>query len=152
MAIQNEQDIHIIANLLKSMELFSTLDESEHAEVIKHITMDYLPSNHVLFKEGDPGNSMYIIKSGIIRIYHPGETPSFDKVVAMLGDGDFFGEMALLSETTRNANAMVVEPTQLFIIKKEDFLKLISENPKIAEKISAEFLERVKKNTREKNA
>lgn len=151
MALQNEQDIHIIATLLKSIPLFETLSETDHAEIIKHITMDYLPAAYDIFKEGEAGDKMYVIKSGIVRIYHAGETASFDQELAMLGDNDFFGEMALIDETPRNASAKTVEPTQVFILKKEDFLKLISENPTMAEKISKEFLDRIKKNTRDKN-
>ncbi|MCC7432145.1 cyclic nucleotide-binding domain-containing protein [Candidatus Peregrinibacteria bacterium] len=149
---QNEQDLHIVANLLKSIPLFETLNEAQHAEIIKHISMEYYPENHLLFQVGDPGTCMYIIKNGIVRIYQAGETASFDKEIAMLGDNDFFGEMALISDQPRNANAKVVQDAQLFVIKKEDFLKLISENPEIAERISKEFLDRVKVNTREKNA
>ena len=145
---QNEQDLHIIANLLKTIPLFETLDEHMHAEIIKHINLEYYPENFVLFKEGDLGDKMYIIKTGIVRIFHAGETASFDKELAMLGDNDFFGEMALISEVPRNATARTVEPTQVFIIKKEDFLNLISQNPEVAERISKEFLERIKTNAR----
>jgi len=148
---QTEQDLHIVANLLKSIELFRELDENLHAELIKHVTLDYYPENFVIFKEGEPGDKMFIIKSGIVRIYHAGETPSFDKDLAMLADNDFFGEMALISDTARNATAKTVEPTQVFIIKKTDFLNLISTNPAMAEKFSKEFLSRVKTNTREQN-
>lgn len=149
---QNEQDLHIMANLLKTIPLFATLDEQMHAEIIKHATMEYFPENHIIFNEGEAADRMFIIKSGIVRIYHAGETASFDKDVAMLGDNDFFGEMALISESTRNATAKTVEPTQVFQIKKDDFINLISTNPAVAEKISKEFLDRVKMNTREKNA
>jgi CRP/FNR family transcriptional regulator len=149
---QNEQDIHIMANLLKTIPLFETLDEQMHGEIIKHAIMEYYPENHQLFKEGDAADCMYIIKSGIVRIYHAGETASFDKELAMLGDNDFFGEMALISESPRNATAKTVQATQVFIIKKEDFIKLISINPAVAEKISKELLDRVRQNTREKHA
>lgn len=145
---QNEQDLQIIANILQKIPLFTELNPDESKEVIKKITMDYFPENHILFKEGDAGDKMYIIKSGIVRIFHAGATPSFDKEVAMLGDNDFFGEMALISETTRNATATVVEAAQLFILSKEDMLKLIAENPSIAAKISNEFLKRLKENMR----
>ncbi len=148
MANQNEQDLHIMANLLKTIPLFETLDEQAHAEIIRHAMMEYYPGGHTLFKEGDQADCMYIIKSGMVRIYHAGETASFDQQLAMLGDNDFFGEMALVSESVRNATAQTVEPTQAFIIKKDDFIKLISTNPAVAEKISRELLDRVKQNAR----
>lgn len=152
MAEQNEQDLHIVANLLKSIDLFKELDEQVHAEIIKHITLDYFPAEFVIFKEGEVGDKMFIIKTGMVKIYHAGDSPSFDKEVAILGDNDFFGEMALFEESPRNATAKTLEPTQVFILKKEDFINLISSNPKVAEKVSKEFLDRVKENIREKNA
>jgi CRP-like cAMP-binding protein len=145
---QNEQDLQTITRILQNIPLFAELNSDENKEVIKKITMDYFPENHILFKEGDAGDKMYIIKTGIVRIFLAGDTPSFDKEVAMLGDNDFFGEMALISDTNRNATAKVVEASQLFILSKEDMLKLISENPSIAAKISNEFLKRLKADMR----
>lgn len=152
MADQNEQDLHIVANLLKTIELFKELDEQVHAEIIKHVTLDYYPAEFVIFKEGELGDKMFIIKNGMVKIYHEGESASFDKEIAILGDNDFFGEMALFEENPRNATAKTLEPTQVFILKKEDFLNLVSSNPKVAEIVSKEFLDRVKENIREKNA
>jgi len=148
MTQQNEQDLQIITNILKKIPLFAELNADENKEVIKKITMDYVPENTILFKEGDVGDKMYVIQKGIVRIFHEGETASFDKEVAMLGDNDFFGEMALFSEVPRNATAKVVEASQLFILSKEDMHKLISENPSIAAKLSGEFLKRLKENMR----
>ncbi len=148
MSQQNEQDLQTIANILQKIPLFAELNTEESREVIKKITMDYLPENHLLFTEGDAGDKMYIIKTGKVRIYHVGETASFDQEIALLGDNDFFGEMALISDTPRNATAKVLEAAQLFILSKEDMLKLISENPSIAAKISNEFMKRLKANMR----
>lgn len=149
---QSEQDIHIVANMLRAIELFKDLDEQAHSEIIQHVSLDYLPENHVLFNEGEPGDRMFFIKTGMIKIYHPGVSESFEKELAILGDGDFFGEMSLISDEPRNASAKTLEPTEIFIFKKEDFLNLISSNPKVAEVISKEFLDRVKQNLRDKNA
>ncbi len=60
--------------------------------------------------------------------------------------------MALFEEHPRNATAKTLEPTQVFILKKQDFIDLISSNPKVAEIVSKEFLARVKENVREENA
>lgn len=149
MSQQNEQDLQTIANILRKIPLFAELNDDENKAVISKITMDYFPENHLLFKEGDSGDKMYVIKNGIVRIFHEGVSASFDKEVAMLGDNDFFGEMSLISDTPRNATAKVVEASQLFILSKAAMLELISENPSIAAKISNEFLRRLKSNMRE---
>lgn len=149
---QNEQDLHIITNLLKKIQLFEGLDEQLQAEIIKHINLEYYPENFVLFREGDIGDKMYIIKSGNVRIFHAGETPSFDREIALLGENEFFGEMALISDVPRNATARTTQTTETFTLKKVDFLNLISTDPSFATQVSKEFLDRVKANIREKNA
>lgn len=150
--MDNQQDLHTITNILKQIPLLKELNEQDHQEIIKHIKMEYYPKGHLIFKEGDEATTMYIIKSGIVRIFHAGETASFDKEVAMLADNDFFGEMALISEQPRNANAQVVEDAQVFTLKKEDLIKLISENPNFAASVSGEFLKRFKSNMRQEKS
>jgi len=152
MTHQSEQDLHTMVNILQKIDLFKGLNEEENKEVIKKINLEYYPENHLLFSEGEFGNKMYIIKTGIVRIFHQGDGPSFDKEIAMLGDNDFFGEMALIGDAIRNATAKVVEAIQVFVLSKEDLIKLVSENPSIAAKISTEFLDRFKSNMRGENS
>lgn len=66
--------------------------------------------------------------------------------VANLSDNDFFGEMAILSEKPRNATAKTMEDCEVFVLKKEDFIKLVASNPNMASRISSEFLKRMKIN------
>ncbi len=139
------QDISIVTNILKQIPLFENLDEVANQEVIKHITLQFYPHKHIVFNEGDEGDAFYIIKNGIVRIYHPGED---EKDVAMLGENDYFGEMALISDNPRNATAKVEEDSEMFRLMKADLIKLISENEDFAAKISNTYLNRYKKNDR----
>ncbi|MBN2378888.1 Crp/Fnr family transcriptional regulator [candidate division WOR-3 bacterium] len=83
-----------------------------------------------LFKEGDTGEVMYFIRKGKIKISIGQEDQ--EKVLAILKDGDFFGEMAVLDGSPRNADASAIEETDLIIIDKESFLSKVNENPLIA--------------------
>lgn len=148
MPISNE-DISAITRILKQLELFKGLNEADHAEIIKRITLEYYPKSHPLFHEGDAGDSFYIIKRGMVRIFHEGGAENVDKETAMLGDGDFFGEMALMSDKPRNASAATVEESEVFKLKKDDFIQLVSSDPNMASRISGEFLKRLKANMRE---
>lgn len=144
----SHDDVTTILNILKKIPLMEELNEEDHREVIKHITLELFPANHVVFKEGDPGDSFFIIKTGMVRVYHPADAPENEKEVAMLGDNDFFGEMALISEKPRNASTKTVEETQCFKLLKDDFIQLVSSNPNMASRISSEFLKRLKINMR----
>ncbi len=135
-----------ILPILKKIPLLADLNEDDHKEIIKHIEMQYYPAHQLLFKENDPGDAVYIIKRGVVRIFHPGVDPTEEKEVAMLGDDDVFGEMAIISEKPRNASAQTMEESEIFVLKKDDFIQLVSTNPNMASRISSEFLKRFKIN------
>jgi len=145
MEISNE-DSNTIMPILKKIPLLEELNEEDHKEIVKRITLEYFPENYVVFHEGDPGDSFYIIKKGMVRVYHEGDDPIEDKDVAMLGDNDFFGEMSLISEKPRNATTKTSAETEAFKLKKDDFIQLVSSNPNMASRISNEFLSRLKIN------
>ncbi len=140
------EDVTTILGILKKIPLMEELNEDDHKEIITKITLELYPANHVIFTEGDPGDAFFIIKSGMVRVFHPSEDPTEEKDVAMLGDNDFFGEMALISEKPRNASTKTVEETQCFKLLKDDFIQLVSSNHNMASRISSEFLKRLKIN------
>jgi len=143
----SNDDVSIILGILKRIPLLEELNEEDHKEVIKQITLELYPANHVIFSQNEPGDAFYIIKNGMVRVFHPAtEADLEENEVAILGDNDFFGEMALISEKLRNASTKTVEETQCFKLKKEDFIKLVSSNPNMAGRISTEFLKRLKIN------
>jgi len=88
-----------------------------------------LNPGEVLFNEGDKGDVMYLIKDGKIKITK-GKNED-EKVLAVLKDGDFFGEMAIIDGSPRSATATAIESSSLLIIDKETFKSKIKENPLI---------------------
>jgi CRP/FNR family cyclic AMP-dependent transcriptional regulator len=88
-----------------------------------------LNTGEVLFKDGDPGDEMYLIKSGKIRISKP--AGDVEKTLAVLKEGDFFGEMSVIDGSPRSATATAIEPTELVIFDREVFMNQVRENPLI---------------------
>jgi len=88
-----------------------------------------LKPGEVLFKEGDPGDEMYLIKSGKIKISKGGG--DVEKTLAYLKEGDFFGEMAIIDESPRSATATAVDETRLVIIDREAFRNQVKKSPLI---------------------
>lgn len=88
-----------------------------------------LKPDEVLFREGDPGDKMYLIKSGKIKITKGGG--DVDKTLAYLKEGDFFGEMAIIDESPRSATAIAVDETRLVIIDREAFRSQVKKSPLI---------------------
>ena len=79
-----------------------------------------------IFKEGDPGDSMYIIVDGRVRVH------TADRFLNHLGESDVFGEMALLDPAPRVATVTAEEPTRLFRLDQAPFYQLMNERPEIA--------------------
>lgn len=88
-----------------------------------------LNPNEVLFEEGDKGDVMYLIREGKIKITK-GKGDD-EKVLAVLKEGDFFGEMAIIDGSPRSASAIAATPVSLLVIDKETFKSKIKENPLI---------------------
>jgi CRP-like cAMP-binding protein len=88
-----------------------------------------LKAGDVLFNEGDTGEIMYLIREGKIKITKG--KGAEEKTLAVLKEGDFFGEMAIIDGSPRSAGAVAVTPVSLLVIDKESFKEKSSENPLI---------------------
>jgi CRP-like cAMP-binding protein len=134
-------------NILEKIPLFKDLTDESKDLICRDITLQYFPKKHKIFKLGDIGDAMYIIKTGLVKIYlGESDDPDEQTILAELSDNGFFGEMALVSDKPRNANAVAMVDSEIFMLKKEDFNNLITNNPGLAEQISSEFISRVKAN------
>jgi CRP/FNR family transcriptional regulator/CRP/FNR family cyclic AMP-dependent transcriptional regulator len=89
----------------------------------------HLEAGEVLFLEGDKGEIMYLIREGKIKITK-GKGDE-EKTLAVLKEGDFFGEMAIIDGSPRSAGAVAVTPVSLLVIDKESFKEKLRENPLI---------------------
>src|SRR4051794_40096906 len=87
-------------------------------------------AGEVLFQEGEVGNHMFVIQSGQVRVSK--RIGPNDKVLAVLGAGEFVGEMAILNGKPRTATATVVEAAQCLIISAKTLEAMISKNSEIA--------------------
>ncbi len=103
------------------------------------------PAGTVLTREGDTGDEMFIIQSGKVKIIK--RVGDREKLLAVLGPGDFFGEMAILLQEPRSADAVVEEDAKILVITSQTFRDMIKANPDIAFKIMKKLAKRVKDTT-----
>ena len=94
--------------------------------------------------ETDEGSTLYIISKGQVKISRLSESGK-EVILAILGEGDFFGEMSLLDGLARSANVITLIESELFVLHRETFLELISSNPKIAIDLLKELALRLRK-------
>lgn len=100
-----------------------------------------IPRGTVLFREGDPGKEMYVIQSGRIAISK--KVRDVEKVLAVLGPGEFFGEMAIISNKPRNASASVEEEARVLVIDPRTFEAMIRGNAEIAVRMIKKLADRL---------
>ncbi len=132
--------MNLILAILKTVPLFQSLTEEQHESIFQHITMEYFPENYVLFKKGVIGDAMFIIKSGKVNILDG------DECLATLGKGQFFGEMALLENKPRMAEAKTATECEIFLLKKSDFTQLIESSPDIKSRVKIAYDNRKSEN------
>jgi CRP-like cAMP-binding protein len=95
----------------------------------------------VLFREGEPGKEMYVLQSGRVAISK--KVRDVEKVLAVLGPGEFFGEMAIISNKPRNASAVVEDDARLLVIDPKTFEAMIRGNAEIAVRMIKKLAERL---------
>ncbi|MEO6872429.1 MAG: DUF1003 domain-containing protein [Chthoniobacterales bacterium] len=116
---------------LRSVPLFQTLGSREVGELFALLTTRQIPAGTALFRRDDPGNAMFFIETGRIRISVK-DADGHDTILAELGVGDFFGEMAMLDGQNRSADATAIEETTLAVLKRGDFREFVKQDPDVA--------------------
>lgn len=113
---------------LRKVPFFAQLPDEELeslAALGKPLSAD---DGSIIVREGDTSDSMYIIVSGSVRIFKAAEDGSQIDLI-QLGEGDFFGELALLDNQPRSATAVATSPCQLFVVDQEAFTALVETMP-----------------------
>ncbi|MDB6147635.1 MAG: cyclic nucleotide-binding protein [Spartobacteria bacterium] len=116
---------------LRAVPLFESLDEHAAATVCGLLESEDCHAAHTLFRAGDAGDAMYLIESGKVQISMK-SAEGEELILAVLGRGDFFGEMALIDGKPRSANATVVEPSRLAVLSRPHFLDFLNATPNVA--------------------
>ena len=114
--------------MLARVPLFSTLGASEIAEIMNLLRAQTMPANAVVVRRGDEANSMYFIAAGQVDVEVPGEA-------VRLGEGQFFGEVAVLRQTRRTATIRTIQQTKLLALDAQDLRALMQRNPDIRNRI-----------------
>jgi CRP/FNR family transcriptional regulator, cyclic AMP receptor protein len=133
------------AQWLSDITFFNLLDEDERAVLSKQVEAQRFPAGTVIFKAGDSGNAMYVIRTGSVEISLIDE----DKervVVAVFSDGDFFGELSLLDEEPRSSTATALKDTDVVLIDREDLRLLFTQKPHAALDMLATIGKRLREN------
>jgi uncharacterized membrane protein len=117
--------------MLAEVPLFALLDDQERAVLAEHIDVVHFAAGSPIFKFGDPGDSMYIVKAGEVALSVKTKTGE-EIFLERPGVGDFFGEISLLDEGPRTAGAQAVTDVEALEVDREDLDELFRLKPAAA--------------------
>lgn len=132
----------------KPVPLFSELTPDEFSALVDKLLTHKLPKDSMVIRQGDPGNSMFVIIQGAVGVVRR-EKDGKEISLAELKEGDFFGEIALVSGQPRIASVITTEETELLELTRSDVAKVIGKYPRVKEIIQNFCKERIK-DTKEK--
>jgi CRP/FNR family cyclic AMP-dependent transcriptional regulator len=136
--------------LLKAIPILQDLDEEELRQVMKIARPVQFSRNKVILKEGETGETMYIIAEGMVEVSKTlvmmrgrEDLQDRDKVLTKLSAEDhaIFGEVALFEKSKRTATVLALTDCRMLEISKPDFLRLAEENPRIGYKITRSIVQ-----------
>ena len=120
-----------IGKILKQVPIFRMLGKESIDFIVERLKFKTFSEGETICKVGDPGDEMYIIISGEVKICIYGDKNQ-EQIVAKLTSGDYFGEMALLTGETRSASVIATEPSETFLLHKNDFDVILEKFPSIS--------------------
>jgi signal transduction histidine kinase len=128
---------------LESSALFQPLPEPEKAALRASVSTRSYPAGREIFKEGDPGDGVYVVRAGRVAI-SARLSGGGRRVFSDVGAGDFFGEMAVLDQLPRSATATAVEDTELYFIPREQILALLTRAPGLSMALLQQISQRMR--------
>ena len=131
------------AVMLKRNPMFAELGSDELQRIAGLSHSRQLRPGEVLFRKGDPGDALFAVRRGQIRI-ETGTSGGGRLTLKFAGPGDLLDEVAVLDGQSRAADATAAEPSELFVLRREDFLGHLEHEPKLAIKIIARLGQRIR--------
>ena len=129
------RDFVVTFAMVARVPLFARLDAASIADLVAMLRARTVPAGATIIRKGERGNAMYLIASGGVEV-----ESATGKV--RLEEGDFFGEMALLSREPRSATVTALRSTDLLVLDADDFLRLVDRLPEIGTRVRAVAKER----------
>nr|WP_281352971.1 Crp/Fnr family transcriptional regulator [Mesorhizobium camelthorni] len=104
----------------------------------------HYPEGATIFRRGDPGRSLMVIVEGQVKI-RVSASDGREAVLAVLQAGDILGEMAIIEDKPRSADAIALSPSRMLVLHQRDFIPFLERNPKAAIRLLALLSERLRR-------
>jgi CRP/FNR family transcriptional regulator, cyclic AMP receptor protein len=115
---------------LRQVPLFSVLEDRLLGALAEELDEAEFPVGTQIFPEGDTSATLYVIRSGKVKVVRSNDTE--EVILAVLGDGDYFGELSLCDGSPRSAGVVALQPTSAYVLSRETFLRFVRDHPPAA--------------------
>jgi CRP/FNR family cyclic AMP-dependent transcriptional regulator len=136
-----------MADFLRQTTLFADLQPHELNAIAKDMIKKRYRQGEIIFHEGDPGQALYLVKTGQVRIFVNGLDGNETSVILFGRPGDIFGELAVIDGLPRSATAIALDETVLYIMRREQFREHMRRTPQLSLNFLKEMSRRVRYNT-----
>lgn len=133
---------------LAQIPLFADLPEDDLRILATHAVVRRYRKNTIVIGKGEESDTMYVVLSGRLRVYLDDEHGN-ELIIRLLGPGDVFGELAMLSGAPRSANVMTTEDCELSVISRLHFMECLAANSQIGFRIIRGLVHRIQEMTEE---
>ena len=131
-------------DVLKRVPLFADLSAADLARFGEVTREREYPKNSVILFEDDPGDALYIVSTGQVKVVLIGEDGR-EVILSVLGDGDFFGEMSLIDDEPRSAHVIAMRDSHLLVLRRDDFQSQLEQHPKVALELLRVLVQRLRR-------
>jgi CRP/FNR family cyclic AMP-dependent transcriptional regulator len=134
---------HDLGPQLDRVPLFADLDVTSLQQLAQAMRRRTFRASEAIFHRDDPGQVMYVIKEGRVRIRLT-SAEGQEVALAVFGPGESFGEMAILDNQPRSADAIAIDKVEVFTLQRQDFIGVIRNHPDIAVEVMKTLSKRVR--------
>jgi CRP/FNR family transcriptional regulator, cyclic AMP receptor protein len=135
-----------MADLLANIPLFASVEPRALQALQGRMQRRSFDRGESIFFKGDDGDTLYVIVSGEVKIVLAAPDGQ-ESILIVLGEGDFFGEMALFDAKPRSADAVAIGPTTTLTLHRREFEQFVRENPEVAFPIFRSLTARLRRTT-----
>jgi CRP-like cAMP-binding protein len=130
--------------MLKQVPLLESLSDTDLSDLWSSLRTQRLHEKQALFRKGDEGTALYIIKRGKIKIVLPSRIGE-EVILTIFSEGDFLGEMSLLDEKPRSADGIAMEESEVYVLNRSDFLSFLQKHKNAMKCVLSSLSERLRK-------
>src|SRR5512145_1882968 len=130
--------------VLRTVPLFGLVPERDLLALAGLVRERRQPKGGMILTQGDEGEALFLIRSGQVKVTVVAEDGR-EVILSVLGEGEFFGEMALLDDEPRSAHVIAMEDSDLLVLRREDFEGILAQSPQIALSLLRELTRRLRR-------